>query len=46
MTEVSSGGAIADYHATPQYSAGTAYLGTLNVVLTIPGEGGGSSYLD
>jgi hypothetical protein len=31
MTEVSSGGAIADHHATPQYRAGIAYLRTLNV---------------
>ena len=46
MTEVSSGDAIADHHATPQYSAGTAYLRTLNVVMMTPGEGGGSNYLD
>jgi hypothetical protein len=46
ITEASSDGAIADHHATPQYSAGTAYLRTLNVVMTTSGEGGGSSYLD
>ena len=46
MTEVSSGGAIADHYATLQYSAGTAYLRTLNVVMAIPDGGGGSSYLD
>jgi hypothetical protein len=40
MTEVSSGGAIADHHTTLQYSAGTASLRTLNVVMTILGEGG------
>jgi hypothetical protein len=42
MTEVSSGGAIADHHATPQqHRAGTAYLRSLTVVMTILGGGGG-----
>ena len=34
MTEMSSGGAIADRHATH------AYLTTLNMVMAIPGESG------
>ena len=42
MTEVSSGGAIADHHATPQqHRAGTAYLRSLTVVMTMPGGKGG-----
>jgi len=40
MTEMSSSAAIADYHTTLQCSARTASLKTLNVVMTIPGEGG------
>jgi hypothetical protein len=40
MTEVFSGGAIADHHATAQHRAETAYLRTLNVVMTIPGGAG------
>jgi hypothetical protein len=42
MTEVSSGGAIADHHATlQQHRAGTAYLRSLTVVMTMPGGKGG-----
>jgi hypothetical protein len=41
MTEVSSGGAIAGHHATPeQHRAGTAYLRSLTVVIAILGGGG------
>jgi hypothetical protein len=40
MTKMSNSGAIADHHTTPQHRAETAYLKTLNVVMTIPGRAG------
>jgi hypothetical protein len=46
MTEVSSSDAIAEHHAMAQHRAETAYLRTLNVVMTMPDRAGVSSYLD